>query len=130
MKPPVEVRRIYDDRRGRKDEYRVLVDRLWPRGVAKDSVRIDRWAKEVAPSGDLRRWYGHVPERFEEFERRYRAELGTDPAAAAVEEMLSDARDHSVLVLLTATKDVDRSGAEVLAGHLESVSSRSKQRKR
>lgn len=120
MKPPVEVRRIYDDRRGRKDEYRVLVDRLWPRGVAKDSVRIDRWAKEVAPSSDLRRWYGHVPERFEEFERRYTAELSGGPAASAAGEILADARGHSALVLLTATKDLDRSGARVLAAHLAS----------
>lgn len=128
MKTPVEVRRIYDDRRGKKDEYRALVDRLWPRGVAKESVRIDRWAKEVAPSSELRRWYGHEPDRFEEFARRYREELGRDPAAAAVKEMLEAAAGRSVLVLLTATKDVRRSGAEVLAGHLASRSSRSKGR--
>lgn len=123
MKPPVEVRRIYDDRRGKKEEYRVLVDRLWPRGVAKDSVRIDRWAKNAAPSSELRRWYGHAPERFDEFQRRYRDELGREPAAAEVTELLGAARGHSALVLLTATKDVDRSGAGVLAGHLVSLSS-------
>jgi uncharacterized protein YeaO (DUF488 family) len=119
-KQEIEVRRIYDDPKGTKAEYRALVDRLWPRGVAKDSVRLDEWAKDAAPSTELRRWYGHDPERFGEFSRRYREELRGQPAAGASGALLDASRNHSALVLLTATKDVDHSGATVLAAHLRS----------
>lgn len=70
----IEVRRIYDSL-GHDGSYRVLVDRLWPRGVKKADARIAQWLKEVAPSHELRKWFGHDPERWEEFRRRYRAEL-------------------------------------------------------
>ena len=116
--PDIEVRRVYSDPTGRRGEYRVLVDRLWPRGVSKDDIRIDEWAVGVAPSAELRRWYGHEPARFEEFSKRYRAELRRQPAAGAVAAVREAARGRTVLVLLTATKDVDRSGATVLAGHM------------
>lgn len=119
MPPPsIQVRRIYDDPRGKRDEYRALVDRLWPRGVSKDSVRIDEWAKDAAPSTELRRWYGHDPERFEEFAKRYRSELRRAPAAAAVKALVEAAASRRLLVLLTATRDLELSGAEVLAAHL------------
>jgi uncharacterized protein YeaO (DUF488 family) len=111
----VEVRRVYDDRRGRRGEHRLLVDRLWPRGIGKDELRIDHWAKELAPSTQLRKWYGHDPDRFGEFARRYRHELSE--AKEAIEEVIADA-GRSPLVLLTATKEVDRSGAKVLAERL------------
>ena len=120
MTLPVEVRRVYEDPKGKKSEYRALVDRLWPRGVAKDSVRVDDWAKDVAPSSELRRWYGHDPELFQEFSRRYRAELRKQPASAAVDGLIEAARHRDRLVLLTATKDVEHSGAIVLAKHLRS----------
>ena len=124
MTVPVEVRRVYDDPRGKRTEYRVLVDRLWPRGFTKAALRIDEWAKEAAPSGELRKWYGHEPDRFAEFSRRYRRELRTPTAAEAVEELTGAAAQRSSLVLLTATKDVEHSGAVVLADHLRSVLSR------
>jgi uncharacterized protein YeaO (DUF488 family) len=92
----------------------VLVDRLWPRGVQKAALDIDEWAQEVAPSTELRRWYGHDPERFDEFARRYKAELDRDPGAPAVERLRAVAGSGH-LVLLTATRDVERSGAAVLA---------------
>lgn len=113
----IQVHRVYDDPRGARSEYRVLVDRLWPRGVAKSELRIDDWAKDLAPSTELRRWYGHDPDRFGEFSRRYRDELREPRAAEAVSTVL-DAAGRSGLVLLTATKDVEHSGARVLAGHL------------
>lgn len=116
--PTIEVRRVYDDPTGTRGEYRVLVDRLWPRGMSKDALGVDEWAKDVAPSTALRRWYGHVPERFGEFASRYRAELRQPQVAEAVEAVLRAARRRPTLVLLTATKDVDRSGAKVLASHL------------
>lgn len=116
--PTIEIRRVYDDPTGARGEYRVLVDRLWPRGMAKDTLRVDEWAKDVAPSTALRRWYGHVPERFDEFASRYRAELRQPQVAEAVGAILRAARRRPTLVLLTATKEVDRSGAKVLASHL------------
>jgi uncharacterized protein YeaO (DUF488 family) len=93
---------------------RVLVDRLWPRGVAKERLPLDRWAKEVAPSAELRTWYGHRPERFDEFRRRYLTELQAPAAAEAVQGLRRLAEETGV-TLLTATRDVDRSGAQVLA---------------
>lgn len=120
----IEVRRVYDDPRGKKSEHRVLVDRLWPRGVSKASIRFDDWAKDAAPSSELRKWYGHDPDRFDEFSRRYRAELRKQPAAAAAEAIIGAAEGGSTLVLLTATKDVEHSGAEVLAGHLRALLSK------
>ena len=116
----VEVRRVYDDPKGKKTEYRALVDRLWPRGMPKESLRLDEWAKDVAPSSELRKWYGHDPDRFGEFSRRYRAELREQPAAGAAKALIEAAAGRSTLVLLTATKDVERSGAAVLAGRLRS----------
>lgn len=76
----VRVRRIYDEP-APEDGARVLVDRVWPRGMTKQKAQLDEWCKQVAPSTDLRKWYGHQPERFEEFTRRYRDEL-TDPERA------------------------------------------------
>lgn len=112
----ISVRRIYD-RPDASEGRRVLVDRLWPRGVAKERAPLDEWCKTVAPSAELRQWYGHAPERFEEFARRYRAELGRQPARAAVDQLLDQAGKRR-LTLVTATRDVDRSGATVLADHL------------
>ena len=123
MNSGVEVRRVYDDAGGRKSEYRVLVDRLWPRGLTKESLRLDEWAKVAAPSSELRKWYGHEPDRFDEFSRRYRAELRRQPAAGGAKALVDNAGGRS-LVLLTATKDVERSGAFVLAGHIRSVLSK------
>ena len=73
-KPKVQVRRAYEEP-ARQDGTRVLVDRIWPRGLTKDKAQLDDWCKQVAPSTALRKWYGHDPARFEEFTRRYRAEL-------------------------------------------------------
>jgi uncharacterized protein YeaO (DUF488 family) len=79
----VRMRRVYDDL-SPDDGTRVLVDRIWPRGLAKATARIDEWAKVVAPSTELRRWYGHDPSRFEEFRRRYQAELAEPERQGAV----------------------------------------------
>jgi uncharacterized protein YeaO (DUF488 family) len=115
---PVLVVRVYDDPGRTGIEHRVLVDRLWPRGLAKAAVDFDEWVKDVAPSTALRRWYGHVPERFDEFARRYQAELEAFPAADVVARLAGAGR-RGRLVLLTATRDVDHSGAAVLQGVLE-----------
>ena len=109
----VQVRRVYEPPE-RGDGSRVLVDRLWPRGISKDRAALEEWCKPAAPSTELRKWYGHDPARFDEFRRRYRAELRRGEAAQAVEHLNGIAK-RPTLTLLTATKDLDISGATVLA---------------
>lgn len=108
--PGVRTGRVYDD--PDPDADRVLVDGLWPRGVRKADLDAE-WLREVAPTSELRRWYDHRPERFAEFERRYRKELADGPAAAGLDDLVRRARSGS-LVLLTAARDLGRSQAEVL----------------
>lgn len=115
-RPAVAVERVYDEPAD-TTTYRVLVDRLWPRGIRKDSLRYDHWAKDLAPSTELRIWYGHDPDRFDEFRARYLTELSTDGARDAVDDLL-DRADGRSLTLLTATRDTDHSGARVLADRL------------
>jgi uncharacterized protein YeaO (DUF488 family) len=112
----VQVRRVYDPP-DPDDGQRVLVDRLWPRGISKQRARLDDWCKEIAPSNELRKWYGHDPDRYAEFARRYRAELG-DPERAAALAHLRELAGNGRLTLLTATKRSDISEAAVLAGLL------------
>jgi uncharacterized protein YeaO (DUF488 family) len=114
---PVKVRRAYDDPE-RDDGTRVLVDRLWPRGLTKDKAGVDEWCKAVAPSTALRKWYDHDPERFEEFGHRYRAEL-EDPVRAEALRHLRDVATHGNLTLLTATKRAEISAAVVLAALIQ-----------
>jgi uncharacterized protein YeaO (DUF488 family) len=112
-----QVLRVYDDPGRTPGEHRVLVDRLWPRGVKKETLDYDEWPKEVTPSSELRRWYGHEPSRFEEFARRYSEELNRAPAVTTLDRLREIAGRERV-VLLTATRDVEHSGAEVLAAVL------------
>ena len=112
MSTQVVCRRVYEET-SPQDGKRVLVDRVWPRGVRKEDAHLDEWLRDVAPSSELRRWYGHEPSRFAEFRRRYLAELrdaGHREAAGHLRELAS----HDKLTLLTATKDVDHSQAAVL----------------
>jgi uncharacterized protein YeaO (DUF488 family) len=109
----VAIGRVYD-RSTDEDALRILVDRLWPRGLTKERAALDEWCKQVAPSPELRKWYAHVPERFAEFERRYRAELASGEQAEALAHLRDLARDHELL-LLTASKDVTISEAALLA---------------
>jgi uncharacterized protein YeaO (DUF488 family) len=115
----IRARRVYDDP-SPSDGTRVLVDRIWPRGLARDRARIDEWLKAVAPSTELRRWYGHDAGRFEEFRRRYRAELAEPERQEAVRRLRALARSGP-LTLLTATRDLEHSQAAVLVGHLRST---------
>jgi uncharacterized protein YeaO (DUF488 family) len=110
----VELQRVYDaDAAGSPFEKRVLVDRVWPRGIRKDALRIDRWAREVAPSDELRRWFGHRPERWPEFERRYREELRSAEKRALLDELHRMAH-QGTLVLLYGAKDTEHNQAVVL----------------
>ncbi len=117
-KHEVRVRRVYEER-AEDDGARVLVDRIWPRGVSKEKAHLHEWCKQVAPSTALRKWYNHDPERFEEFGRRYRTEL-EDPERAEALTQLCELTEHGTLTLLTATKNADISEAAVLADLLRS----------
>lgn len=111
----IQVQRVYGapkDGRGR----RFLVDRLWPRGVRKADLHVDGWLKDVAPSDSLRRWFGHDPERWAAFVRRYRAELDEHPEAW---KPLRDAARRGRVVLLFGAKDEEHNNAVVLRRYLE-----------
>jgi uncharacterized protein YeaO (DUF488 family) len=110
----IRIKRIYDPPEP-GDGYRALVDRVWPRGVSHERARLDEWAKELAPSAELRRWFGHEPGRFEEFVSRYRAELAERPEPVAA--MRRRARRQTV-TLLYAARDTEHNNALVLAGYL------------
>jgi uncharacterized protein YeaO (DUF488 family) len=112
----VRLRRVYEPPSAR-DGKRVLVDRLWPRGLSKEAAQLDEWIKAVAPSTELRQWYGHVPERFAEFRRRYDEELGQPEEAEALARLAQEA-SHGPITLLTASRDVDHSEAAVLVDRL------------
>lgn len=113
----VQVRRVYEPTTGAYGR-RVLVDRVWPRGLRRDSGAFDTWLKDVAPTTELRRWYGHAPERFAEFRRRYLAELAEGAQAAAAEQLRNWAAEGP-LTLLTAAKDAEHSQAAVLREWLD-----------
>jgi uncharacterized protein YeaO (DUF488 family) len=108
----VRVARIYDEPTA-DDGRRILVDRLWPRGVSKERAMLDDWCKGIAPSNELRRWYGHVPDRFDEFSTRYQAELSEGEPAEALSRIAAEART-GVVTLLTATKAPEISEAAVI----------------
>ena len=93
------------------DGYRILVDRLWPRGISKEKAQIDLWLKSVAPSNELRKWFGHDPEKFPEFAQRYRAELA---GSGALDELRAVLREHPDATLLFAAHDEEHNNAVVL----------------
>jgi uncharacterized protein YeaO (DUF488 family) len=117
--PQVHLRRVYEnpDPAGGR---RVLVDRLWPRGLACSAAAVDEWLKAVAPSDELRRWYGHQPEKFAAFRQRYEQELRSAERSGAVDHLRQLAREGPI-TLLTATRDVEHSQAAVLAEMLRSA---------
>ena len=114
-KSRIRLARVYDDV-GPDDGQRVLVDRIWPRGVRKEDPRVGTWCKDVAPSKELREWYHHQPERFDEFVARYTDELHDNAALAELRKLTK----RGVVTLVTATREVDGSHAAVLAKLLKS----------
>lgn len=111
----IRTARVYDRP---STGHRVLVDRLWPRGVRKDDAPFDEWLRDVAPSTELRHWYAHDPERFDEFAARYRAELAGSAGAAALDRLRALAADGT-LVLVTAVRELELSHLVVLRAVLE-----------
>jgi uncharacterized protein YeaO (DUF488 family) len=111
------LKRAYDPV-GARDGYRVLVERLWPRGVRKTDLHLDAWLKDIAPSTELRRWFGHDPARWREFAARYRRELREHPAAAALAELVRRASIRTV-TLVYGARDETHNGAVVLRDEIE-----------
>ena len=110
---PIAMKRAYEAASA-EDGYRVLVDGLWPRGITKAQLKIDAWMREIAPSAELRKWYGHDPEKWEEFRKKYHAELSKTPRKALLDELVERARKDQ-LTLVFGARDAERSNAAVLA---------------
>ncbi len=110
----ISLKRVYDTP-SETDGLRVLVERLWPRGISKERAALQHWLKEIAPSPELRRWYGHRPERWNEFETRYHAEL--DANADAVRALMALCAERAVTFVFAA-KDTERNGAVALKKYL------------
>jgi DNA-3-methyladenine glycosylase len=110
----VSIKRVYE-KPDSDDGYRVLVDRLWPRGVAKANAAVDLWLREIGPSDELRKWFGHDPERFAEFATKYHAELDDNPAMQQLRELIAS---HGTVTLVYSAKDEEHNQAVVLAGYL------------
>jgi len=111
----IKIKRIYDAP-SPQDGYRVLVDRLWPRGISKDKAALDEWLKDIAPSTDLRKWFDHKLDRFEEFSVRYTDELLHNPAVSALKKLITNKTN---VTLLYAARDPQINHAKVLQEFLE-----------
>ena len=110
----VKIKRVYDDP-DPADGTRILVDRLWPRGLSKEKAALDDWMKDLAPTSALRTWFGHRPERWTEFQERYRAELRHNPAVAALRQRIA----AGTVTLLYGARDREHNQATVLADFLK-----------
>ena len=115
MATAIRIKRIYD-LSVKEDGYRVLVDRLWPRGIKKEAGAFDEWAKDLAPSPDLRKWFDHDPKHWTEFQKRYKAEL---KANEAVKTFIKAHADKKTITLLYAAKSEEYNHAIVLQDYLK-----------
>jgi uncharacterized protein YeaO (DUF488 family) len=106
----VKIKRIYEPV-AETDGYRILVDRLWPRGIKKENAHIDKWLKDIAPSTALRKWFNHEPEKWQLFIAKYRTEIDSSPA---LQELYSDILKHQTVTLLFAAKDPQHNHALAL----------------
>lgn len=113
----VRLQRAYDEPTG-DDGYRVLVDRLWPRGRTKEMLRLDVWARDLGPSTELRKWFAHDPARWEEFRTRYLAELA-DPTRAKILDDLAERADKGPITIVFAARDVEHNDARVIVEEIE-----------
>ncbi len=111
----VKVKRIYDEPR-RDDGFRVLVDRIWPRGLSKESAGVELWLRDIAPSSGLRRWFGHDPDKWSEFKTRYWRELDDNPQP--VNELVEKASGRRLCLVFSA-KDTEHNNAVALKEYLE-----------
>jgi uncharacterized protein YeaO (DUF488 family) len=114
----VRIKRVYEPA-AKDDGFRVLVDRLWPRGVTKAEAQIGLWAKGIAPSTRLRQWFGHDPDRWTEFQKRYKEELRASDARDELKRVIDEAKGHKTVTLLYGAKDAERNQAVVLKALFE-----------
>lgn len=112
---PINLKRAYDPP-AKSDGRRVLVDRVWPRGIARDGLEIDAWLKDLAPSTGLRKWFGHDPANWDEFRKRYAREL--EQRSEALEELVEEARAGHITLVFSA-KDTEHNNAVALRENLE-----------
>ena len=117
MRLKIQLERVYTARTNARGK-RILVDRLWPRGIRKDALKLDLWLRELAPSNELRKWFGHDPRRWEEFERRYYSELQRPERQEQLHELLALARKGPV-TLLYGARDEEHNEAVALRKFLE-----------
>jgi uncharacterized protein YeaO (DUF488 family) len=110
----LRIKRIYEPPAA-ADGYRILVDRLWPRGLSKEKAVLDEWLKDIAPTPELRTWFGHDPARFAEFRARYQTELESNPAVATLQKLMSK---HPTITLLYGAHDTEHNQAVVLCDFL------------
>ena len=115
MSAVIYIKRAYEDPVP-SDGFRILVDRLWPRGISKEALNVDLWMKDIAPSNQLRKWFGHDPDKFDEFSRRYIEELDNHPKA--VGKLISSINDHDRITFIYAAKNQKHNNAVVLNGYL------------
>jgi uncharacterized protein YeaO (DUF488 family) len=112
----IRIKRVYDAF-SKEDGYRVLVDRLWPRGLAKEKAKVDLWLKEIAPSNELRKWYSHDPEKWEEFRNRYGKELATKQELLG--KIMQSEKEKGIVTLLYSTRETEHNNAVALQGFLK-----------
>jgi uncharacterized protein YeaO (DUF488 family) len=108
----IVIQRAYEEP-GPMDGYRVLVDRVWPRGRSKETLKLDQWARELAPSKELREWFGHDPQRWAVFQQRYRDELGSEEMQQRMQQLLNDSGSQQI-TLVYGAKDEEHNQAVVL----------------
>jgi uncharacterized protein YeaO (DUF488 family) len=107
----IKIKRIYE-KRSTSDGFRILIDRLWPRGVSKSDAKIDLWLKEIAPTDDLRKWFSHDPKKWKSFERKYSEELKRNQTL--VDKILDLEKEHKIVTLVFSAKDEQHNNAIVL----------------
>ncbi|HJZ47108.1 MAG TPA: DUF488 family protein [Roseiflexaceae bacterium] len=111
----IQLKRVYEPP-NKDDGFRILVERLWPRGLSKQRAQVDLWLKDISPSPQLRTWYGHELTKWQEFQRRYRAELENNLAVRQLQQLL---QDKPVITFVYAARDAEHNSAQVLKGFLE-----------
>ncbi len=111
----INIKRAYDDY-SKEDGYRILVDRLWPRGIKKEDLKCDVWAKEIAPSSELRKWFGHESQKWDEFQKKYFKEL--DDKSPLFESLIADT-DNEVITLIYSAKNTEQNQAVVIKRYIE-----------
>ncbi len=111
----MKIKRVYEPF-SKSDGHRILIDRLWPRGIKKENAHVDQWMKEVAPSNDLREWFNHEPEKWEGFMKKYQSEL---KKSAAFQELIAEIGKHKTVTLLYSAKDEQHNNAKVVKQFLQ-----------